>query len=238
MQAGHHAARRIGGQAVIGLAALLAVAGPLRHPAGADAMPPIPTPSDEVLRTRQEIATVLQDVQRKYGRDAVLLEGHLLAHVIQGGSVLEAAVAVPGVEERAGKRFLTFKVDTGIIYNDRELSAAKRPARAWRDVVETTLRKFTGVNVDADGLALLLGYSHKAYIDEADLRTHLSEGSGDVEAVAFYLLLSDISNLLADRITGQQLADRSIILINGQPGAIVLDEPTPVGAAPTPQERP
>jgi hypothetical protein len=188
-----------------------------------------PGPDDtiEAVTTRREVVQALQDVQRKYGADAVMMEGHLLSHAIRAGSIAETEVSVPGIEERDGKRFLAFKVETGIIYNDRDVTPALRPARVWSDIVEATLRKFRTVTFPADGIAVLAGYTHKTYVDEADLRSHLSDGRGDPEAAAFYLLLPDVTELMGNHISGQQLADRSTVLINGAPTHIVLESPTP-----------
>jgi hypothetical protein len=185
------------------------------------------TETPEAGSTRQEILRSLQDLQRKYGVDAVMIEGNLLQHAIRGGSILEAAVSIAGIEEHDGKRFLAFKVDTGIIYNDRAVSAPARPARAWTDIAETTLRKLRTMHIPADGIVLTLGYTHKPYADEADLRAHLKDGPGDPEAAVFYLLAADVAELAAERITGQQLVDRSTVLVNGQTSRIILDVPTP-----------
>jgi len=174
--------------------------------------------------TRKEILHTLQEVERKYGRDAVLMQGHLLGQAVRSGSVLAAEIGVAGVEEREGKRFLTFKLDTGIVYNDRDVVAAARSARVWSDIVEGTLRQFRTLSVPADGVAVLVGYTHKPYADLADLRAHLGEGHGDPEAVAFYVLLSDVAALNADHLTAQQLVDRSAVLVNGVPTRIVLEE--------------
>jgi hypothetical protein len=200
--------------------------------ARADDAPPAAARTEEeaaeAANTHKEIAQALQNIQRKYGADAVMLEGHLLGHAVRGGSILEATVAVAGVEERDGKRFLAFKLETGIIYNDREIDAAKRPVRVWTDVVEATLRKFRTMSVPADGIAVTLGYNHKPYGDEADLRAHLHESHGQAEAAAFYLLLSDVTELIAQRINGQQLIDRSVVLVDGAPTKIILNPaPTP-----------
>lgn len=191
-----------------------------------------PGPDDtvEAATTGREVVQALQDVQRNYGADAVMMEGHLIGQAIRGGSIVEAEVSVPGIEERDGKRFLTFKIETGIIYNDREITPAVRPARMWSDVVEATLRKFHALTLPADGIALRCGYTHKPYVDEADVRAHLSEGRGAPEAAAFYLLLSDVTELMSNHITGQQLADRSIVLVDGTPMHIVLESPTPTPA--------
>lgn len=188
--------------------------------------------AEEPGTTRQEIVNTLHDVQRKYGSDAVMLQGHLLGQAIRAGSITDAAIRVSGIEERNGKRFLAFKLDTGIIYNDREVSAASRRTRVWNDLVEASLRKFHALDVPADGIALLLGYAHQPYAGEAELRTHLRDAPGDAEAMAVYLLRADVIELTADRIDGQQLIDRSTVLIDGAPARLVLDPP----AAPTPAE--
>lgn len=186
-----------------------------------------PEPPPEEGTSHQEIVDALHDLQRKYGSDAVLMEGHLLGQAVRSGSLLEAVISVTGVEERNGKRFLAFKLETGIIYNDRELAPHERSARAWTDIVETTLRKFHKPSVPADGIAVLISYTHKPYADLSDLRAHLHEGHGEPEAVAFYMLVPDIVDLNADRITGQQLIDRSTFLLNGEPAHLQLAAPTP-----------
>lgn len=200
-------------------------------PLTVSAQEPRPAETPEGPSPHEEITHTLKDVQRKYGSDAVMLEGHLLGHAVRTGSVGEAAVSVGGFEERDGKRFLTFKLDTGIIYNDREVSAAARPALVWSEIVEASLRKFRTLTVPADGVALTLGYAHRPYADEAELRAHLRDQPGDPEAAVFYLLVSDVSELIADRITGQQLVERSTAFLNGAPAHIVLAAPTPTPPA-------
>ncbi len=182
---------------------------------------------DDPSSSRTAIMRALRDVQSQYGADAVMIEGHLLAHAIQGGSILEAVVSVAGTEERGGKKFLAFKVDTGIIYNDQEIAAPGRTARVWRDIAEATLRKFRTLTLPADGIVLIIGYSHKPYLDEADLRARLNEGHGAPEVAAFYLSLSDVAELMAERISAQQLIDRSTVLLDGMPVRLTIDAPTP-----------
>jgi hypothetical protein len=186
-----------------------------------------PEPPPEEGTTHQEIVDALHDLQRKYGSDAVLMEGHLLGQAVRSGSLLEAVISVTGVEERNGKRFLAFKLETGIIYNDRELAPHERSARAWTDIVEATLRQFHKPSVPADGIAVLISYTHKPYTDLSELRAHLHEGHGEPEAVAFYVLVPDIVELNADHITAQQLIDRSTFLLNGEPARLLLTAPTP-----------
>jgi hypothetical protein len=182
---------------------------------------------EEQSGIRKEILASLHDVQRKYGKDAVMMEGQLLGQVIRSGSIVDAVISIPGVEEHGGRRYVAFKVETGIIYNDHELIAAARPVRVWADIVEPSLRKFKTLDLPADGVALLFAYTHKEYADEADLRAHLHESPGDAESVAFYVLSSDVTELTAERITGQQFIDRATVLVNGSPTRLVLEAPTP-----------
>jgi len=186
-----------------------------------------PEPPAEPGTSRKEIQDSLHELQRKYGSDAVLMEGALLGQAIRGGSILEAVISVPGIEERNGKRFLTFKLETGIIYNDREVAPHERSMRAWSEIVEASLRQFHKPSFPADGVAVVLSYTHKSYSDLADLHAQLKEGHGDPEAVSFYLLTPDVVELNADRITPQQLIDRSTVLLNGEPAHLTLPAPTP-----------
>ena len=175
----------------------------------------------------KEILASLHDVQRQYGKDAVMMEGQLLGQAIRSGSIVDAVISIPGFEEREGRHYLAFKLDTGIIYNDREVTAAVRPVRLWTDIVEPSLRKFEKLNLPADGVVLLLAYTHKQYVDEADLRAHLRDSPGDPESVAFYVRSSDVAELTANRITGQQLIDRATVLFNGSPTHLVVEPLTP-----------
>jgi len=196
--------------------------------------PPAADQSDDPGTTGAEILRALHDVQTKFGSDAVLMEGHLLGYAIRSGSILEATVSVPGLEEHESKQFLAFKLETGIIYNDREVPPDSRVVRVWSDIVEATLHRFQSLTITADGILLTVGYGHKTYADEADLRAHLDEGRGAAESAAFYLPLADVRELLAEHISGQQLVDRSTVLVNGTPTRILLPAPTPT--APPPHE--
>jgi len=191
------------------------------------AQAPPPPLTDEAAATHKAMIALLGDVQKKYGADAVMFEGHLLGHAVRSGSILAAEVSVPGFEERAGKRYLTFKIDTGIVYNDRDVDAPSRPARVWSDIIEATLRKFRTLTLPADGVAVRVGYTHKPYADEDEVRAHATEDSGTPETVVYFLLLADVSELIAERLTGQQLLDRSAVLVNDAAARLVLPLPTP-----------
>ncbi|MBI4515678.1 MAG: hypothetical protein HY699_07675 [Deltaproteobacteria bacterium] len=180
-------------------------------------------------RPNPEVLQALAEVRKQYGADAVMLEGFLMGHAIESGAVRETAVTVSGIQEYRQKRYLTFTLDSGIVYNDRELGADERLGRTWTRIVEPTLRRFRGLDLRADGLGLWINYTHKPYTDEADLRAHLSQGAGEPEAALFYLLTSDLAELYAARITGQQLAERASVLVNGVGRSVRVEaaEPTP-----------
>ncbi|HVN88091.1 MAG TPA: hypothetical protein VMW17_24880 [Candidatus Binatia bacterium] len=184
-----------------------------------------------------EMIRAIAEIRRKYGADAVMMEGTLLSHSIQAGSVLETAVTIADVQRRDARTYLVFAVETGLVYNDRELSADERLRRTWTRIVERSLRTFRALDLPADGLCLAITYSHKPYADEPDLRSHLSEGHGERESVVLYLLTSDVSELLGNRIGGQQLADRSVVLVNDRPQRIRVEPteaPASADTAPTP----
>jgi hypothetical protein len=172
-----------------------------------------------------EIIRALAEVRRQYGPDAVVLEGFLLSNAIQAGSVLETAVTVGDLEERDARKYLTFTVETGIIFNDREIGDDARAGRIWTRVVERSLRMLRSLSLPADGVRFVLGYSHKPYADESDLRAHLGDGHGEAETVVFYIRLGDINELLAAKLDGQQLVDRAVVLVNGTSQRVRVEPP-------------
>lgn len=180
-----------------------------------------------------DILKALSEVRRQYGNDAVMIEGFLMGQAIESGSVLETAVGVSGVEEHAQHKYLTFKLDSGIVYNDRELDADARLARTWTRIIEPTLRRFKTIDVPADGVSFAISYTHKPYTDEPDLRAHLSEGHGEPEDAVFYLLTRDLSELMASRISAQQLVDRSIVTADGAARQMKVEPPQPTPAPET-----
>jgi len=197
----------------------------------ASAEGPTPAETPEPGTTRADIQRTLQDVQRKYGADAVLLQGSLLGNAIRSGSVLEATIAVDGFEERAGKRLLSFTLGTGIVYDDRVSTAETRAAHIWTGVVVASLREFRRLNLTADGVGFRIGYTHRPYPPEtADLRTELRDRPGTAEILSCSLLLDDVAAFGAGALTPQELADRATVLVNDRPERLRL----PVTTAPAP----
>jgi hypothetical protein len=181
--------------------------------------------------SREEIAQAMQELERKYGKDAVAFEGQLLGQAVRSGSILAAVISVPGVRERDGARFLAFDLDTGIIFNDRDTDAAQRPAEVWTQIVVPSLQQFAALRLPADGVALLISYRHRPYADLSELHAQLRDDPGSTETAAFYVRIADAAELAAKRLTSQQLVDRSTVLVDDTPRRLTVPEPTPVPTA-------
>jgi len=177
-------------------------------------------------RNRSDILRTLRLLERKYGRDAVLLQGHALGAAVRHGAILEAEANLPGYVERQGRRFLEVRVATGIVFNDRDHSAMQRPMRMWTNIVESTLKQLETIEVGADGVLFHLTYAHKPYQDEMQLREHLRGAARDEETTQFYVMTSDIRELMGKQISSQQLVDRATVLVDGVEAHLNL-EPTP-----------
>ena len=198
----------------------------LQPPARADE-PPEPGTS------HRDIVTHMQQIRAQYGDDAVLLESGLLSHTVQTGSLTEAGVSIEGIQARGERHFLTFQLQSGIVFNDRDTNATDRVVHAW-GIVEKSLRQFRALTVPADGLAVVLNYHHTTYADEGAMRARLAHEKGEAEAAAFYLLGTDVGEFLSDHISNQQLVDRSSVLVNGTLARVVVPAPPPT-ALPQPQ---
>jgi len=194
--------------------------------------PPVDPPSNPAAdsvaaRNQQKIMETLRRLEKKFGRDAVLLSGYALSLAVRHGAILEAEANLRGYEERGGQRFLTLHLASGIVFNDNDHSAAQRPMRVWTNIIEPSLRQLAeGISVGAEGVAFHVTYAHKAYKDEYELRDHLKDGRGDQETAKYFVRVTDVTEMLAQRLSGQQLADRATILVNDQPTQLTL-EPTP-----------
>jgi hypothetical protein len=192
--------------------------------ARAQPAPPRGGPSRDVLNA-------LGGVRSRYGADAVMIEGFLMGHAIEGGSVLETSVTVAGIEELNARRYLTFKLDTGIVYNDHDVSPETRTGRIWTRIVERTLRRFRSIKVPADGMQFFVTFTHRPYVEEPGWRVELNRDHGTAESVAFYLSNSDVAEFLTARITAQQLLDRTTVLVDGAPQRVVAEPPEPTPSA-------
>ncbi len=201
----------------------------IASPATVAASPPAfgtPGPDSRATRNQKKLLHTMLVLEKRYGKDAVLLESYALGAALRNGSILAAEVNLPGYEERKDQRFLEVRLATGIVFNDHDYSATQRPMRVWTNIIEPSLRQFESLTIAAEGVLFRVTYAHKAYNDESELRAQLKDGRSDKETAAFYILVSDVAEMLSQKISGQQLLDRSTVLVNGTEAQLIL-EPTP-----------
>jgi hypothetical protein len=184
--------------------------------------------------SKQEIVQALDDVQRKYGVDAVRMQTRLLESAIEGGAVLETSSGIAGYEEHEGKRYLRFDVMTGIVYDETAVKEGERAARIWLDVVDPALRKFVTLELPADGVALHLSFQHLAYRDRTELFRKHSEHPAPSQEMHVRLSNGEIVEFANARLTTNDLLDHSSVLLDGKPSRVDLTGVVPAERPPTP----
>jgi hypothetical protein len=178
-----------------------------------------PAGSAEQLRG---VLQLMRQNKEKYGDDAALLQGLLLTHSLQGKAVLSTESTILGFEEIAGKKYLAFRVASGVVLNDKSLDRDQRLERIWHVVLERTLLQYPKFSAPADGLAVEIHYNHRAYERLSDLYDDDDEGT--VERAKFYMLSPDLADFLAHRIGPQDFLTRSRVLVDDQPVSVRLTE--------------
>jgi hypothetical protein len=154
----------------------------------------------------------LGEVARLYGPHAVILQTALLNEAVRNGSILEARVEKPAVERRDGKKYIAFVLESGIVFNDRSVSASERVQRTWREIVAAALRRLTEIELRADGVAVCVGYHHRSYADEQQLRAELPAGRGEAERLSFYVPMPDASRLARGESEADEVLPRVVVL--------------------------
>jgi hypothetical protein len=190
--------------------------------------------SSEEPSTKQEIIQALGDIQNRYGVDAVRMQTRLLESAIEGGAVLETTSGIGGYEEHQGKRYLRFDVMTGIVYDDTTVKEAERAARIWVDVVDPALKRFTALELPADGVALHLRFHHLSYRDRTELFRKHAEHPAPSDEMHVRLSNGEIVEFANARLTTNALLDHSSVLLNGKPSRINLTGIVPAERPPTP----
>ena len=162
---------------------------------------------------------------QKYGSDAALLQGLLLTHSLQGDAVLTTQSTILGFEENDGRKYLGFRVESGVVLNDKTMDRDRRLERIWHVVLERTLLKYPKFSVPGDGLAVEITYNHREYERLADV-AQTDDDAGPVERAKFYLLAADLEAFLAHRMGTQEFLGRSRVLVDEHPVKIQLTEVT------------
>jgi hypothetical protein len=204
--------------------------------AGAAESPELPSGLPDAASKDQRVAVLelMKANTQKYGSDAALLQGLLLTHSLQGDAVLTTESTILGFEESDGRKYLGFRVESGVVLNDKTMDRDRRLERIWHVVLERTLLKYPKFSAPADGLAVEIRYNHRPYDRLSEVGQ--SDDVGPLERAKFYLLSNDLDAFLAHRMGPQALLGHSRVLVDEQPVKVQLTEVS-MPPAPTAEER-
>jgi hypothetical protein len=172
---------------------------------------------------RRAVLELMRQNRQKYGEDAALLQGLLLTHALQGEAVLTTESTIVGFEEHEGRKYVTFHLTSGIVLDDKSLDREQRLERIWHIILERTLLRYPKFSTPADGVAIEIEYSHRPYQQLADLYDD-ADDTGTVERAKFYMLSSDLTELLAHQLGTQDFLERSRVLLDNRPAKLRLME--------------
>jgi len=181
---------------------------------------------------RRAVLQLMRDNREKYGDDSALLQGLLLTHSLQGEAVLTTESTIVGFEQLEGRKYVVFRVNSGIVLNDKAFDRQQRLERIWHVILERTLLRYQKFTAPADGLAIEIQYNHRPYNALADLYNE-TDDTGPVERAKFYMVSPDLGEFLARRMGPQEFLDRSRVVLDDQSIKVRLKEvsmpPRPVG---------
>jgi hypothetical protein len=184
-----------------------------------------------------ELGKLLRELNNLYGADTVALVSQLNdASIRHQESVLTATVSVPGKESRDNGTFLTFRVETGIIFNTRTSAQAARLTSLWVDLLEQAFSHFETLTIPTDGIMVDLR-SHCKAMAEGELVADHVDDPGPIEDVKFYFLGEPLRAYLEKKLPAVELLQRSSILVDDVPLQWALstaDHPSDVRAATAP----
>jgi hypothetical protein len=165
---------------------------------------------------QEQMMESLGQVVRGFGPYAVIMQSALLNEAVRNGSILEASVDAPQYRERDGRQYVVFSLASGIVYNDNSVSAEERLRRTWKDIVAAALRRLTEVQFEkAEGIAVEVGYHHRPYESEREVRENLPDGRGEAERASYYVALEDAAALAKGTADAAQVLPRTVVLRGG-----------------------
>lgn len=196
---------------LVAVAAALLLAAPARaqQPAARTLEPP--ADFDASIK-QEEIGASLAEVARTFGPDAVILQTALLNEAVRNGSILEARVDAPTYQQRDGKRYVAFVLESGIVYNDTSVTEEERVQRTWREIVAAALHRLTELHFKTEGVAVSVGYHHRVYEDERHLRDELPEKRGEPETTSYFIALEDAAHLARGTANAEDILPRVAIV--------------------------
>lgn len=170
-----------------------------------------------------ELLQLLEGVNQQYGPDAVALLGLLLHAANQSGSVLTASVRINGTETRQNATFLTFQVETGLIFNTETMDQATRLFTLWSKILAEAFSHLKSLQVPADGVMVSLQYYHRPYGGISEVY-ELTDQPGVSEEARFYFGGEPLRAFLQKEVSAKELLARSFILLDNTPTALQLPE--------------
>lgn len=182
------------------------------------------------------MSAVVKEVTDKHGIGAASLQGYLMGNSVSAGSQLEVAVSIAGVESRKGQQYLAYVLDTGIVYQEAEVTKREQLSHIWSDVVDPSLRKAAYMHLSGDGLALRVRSYRGRFSDRADIaRAVKAQRLRPVEMV-FVLPFDAIRAFVDGRLSARELTEKGEIEVDGTPTRLDLI-PTPAATEAPQAER-
>lgn len=170
------------------------------------------------------LAELLHELHQKYGPDTIALLGRLLDTARRSGGLLTASVEVVGIETRQEQTFLTFRVQTGLIYNSQVLNQTDQLVDLWTKIVAQSFLAFETLEFPADGVMLALHYHSRPYANLEQLNAVLDDldQAGEAGEVKFYFPADPLHAFLNKELSAQELLAHATILADGAPVSLQL----------------
>lgn len=173
--------------------------------------------------THQAIVLMLRENRQLYGDDATILQGLLMAHAVDADAILTTESAITGFEESNGKRFIGYRLASGVVFNDNHLDRDDRLSRVWQEIVERSFLTYPEFAIPADGVAIEIAYNHRPYGTTSELYREI-ENVGPTERVKFYVSAEDIAAFLKREMSSRSLVSNSEVRVDDELVQFVLEE--------------
>lgn len=167
-----------------------------------------------------EVLKFLQEMKRQYGPDTVALVSWIIEATNHSGSILTSSVKVAGHEVKDNTRFLVFRVETGLILNEKTVDRNSRLLLVWEKILGKAFLQMETIQVPADGVMIDLLYHHKSFPETDSLADHVDE-PGPIEEAKFYIHGDALRAFMHKELSAHQLLSRTQVLVDGQPVFLV-----------------
>lgn len=179
---------------------------------------------DRFSPEQQDVLNLLRRNRQTYGDDTTLLQGLLLVNAVHSDAVLATECNIEGFEEVGDRTFVTLRLASGIIFNDRETDRMSRLESVWHTILERTLLRYPTFSLPADGLTVEIEYNHRPYGSSSDVYRHVDD-PGPPEEATFTFLAEDLKRFVERDLEDQEFLHRSKIELDGEPVTLKLRQP-------------